>query len=268
MNRGTPLAVALASEDLIRLSVGMNLRTTAPAPVPVTPTAALKHARRHKRYATLILPSRRSNSGRSSDMSSASVYTTSSSTPRERKFSAAQEVAAKCRAQWAAMETMAAASSVRRPDTNVPSSKIQDELASAVSASSTLLARRPSRHQHRDERERPLPPQPLEPPALDVELDRTPVPPKPPTIVSPLSTTLIGGVQGGELYSRPGSQTCVHASSPLSPQLNWRQSHAAELEGAVSRSLSWPPTWPRGHNTLLTNPYAAACAICRKTRRH
>ena len=73
------------------------------------------HPHQHKRYAT-VLP----RSSRSSATSSAeSVYSTANSLPpRQRKLSAAEDVAARVRARWAALEALERTSSAPGPVAN------------------------------------------------------------------------------------------------------------------------------------------------------
>jgi len=97
----------------------------------------------HKRYAT-VLP----GSSRSSATSSAeSLYSTTSSMPRRRKLSAAEDVAARVRARWATLEALERANSA--PQHSPP--------AEAISASASATATiRPGARMDPRVSERPL----------------------------------------------------------------------------------------------------------------
>jgi hypothetical protein len=61
-----------------------------------------QHQQPHKRYATMIPGSSRSSATSSAE----SLYSTAGSVPRRRKLSAAEDVAARVRARWAALEAL------------------------------------------------------------------------------------------------------------------------------------------------------------------
>jgi len=80
----------------------------------------------HKRYATVLAGSSRSSATSSAE----SLYSTTSSMPRRRKLSAAEDVAARVRARWAALEALERTNSA--PQQSPP--------AEAISASASATA--------------------------------------------------------------------------------------------------------------------------------
>ena len=85
----------------------------------------------HKRYATMIPGSSRSSATSSAE----SLYSTSSSMPRRRKLSAAEDVAARVRARWAALEALERASGA---PTTMRMQQPADAIFASVSASATI----------------------------------------------------------------------------------------------------------------------------------
>ncbi|KAI0312099.1 hypothetical protein OF83DRAFT_1087232 [Amylostereum chailletii] len=123
----TPLAVNIASQNLINLSIARprpltpsSKRSTPPSPTPSASTRPIP-PRARKRYATLIHPGRIADLGRSRfppeepESASTSPYVCDPSNPRKRKLSAAQDVVVRTRARCAALNTLAGSASDARP---------------------------------------------------------------------------------------------------------------------------------------------------------
>jgi hypothetical protein len=91
----------------------------------------------HKRYATMIPGSSRSSATSSAE----SLYSTTSSMPRRRKLSAAEDVAARVRARWAALEALERTSGAPITAPTATMQQSADAIFASASVSATAAIR-------------------------------------------------------------------------------------------------------------------------------
>jgi hypothetical protein len=166
------------------------------APTPATATARLTisrprrqmptHHYQHqqylqnpqKRYATMIPGSSRSSATSSAE----SLYSTAGSVPRRRKLSAAEDVAARVRARWAALEALERAGASRTGGASTSHSHFH----SGPSTPATQRRRSPYPHTPSSDAEK----ENAVPMMMQVDTYEKPLPPRPPALALHISAPI------------------------------------------------------------------------------
>ncbi|KAI9507321.1 hypothetical protein F5148DRAFT_131422 [Russula earlei] len=198
----------------------------------------------HKRYATMLPGSSRSSATSSAE----SLYSASSSMPRRRKLSAAEDVAARVRARWAALEALERASGALTTNTIAAT-------ATGGRIGTGMDSHVPEGARHSTEPQARVPEQEKENTAASASMQtdgyEKPLPPRPAALVLRINS------DRGPAHAAHARSTAAAATAAMVPMVV--DDIDAREDDRNDASPGGEESPPAGDSTLRTTPTSLTC---------